>query len=79
VNERFKMEDKEHKELEKKIEKTNERISVCVGTGIAAMGAVMAGASALLFIAMCGIGGGAGIVVHSTRKWLKNRKRRKQI
>ena len=73
------MEDEEHKEMEKKIEKTNERISTCAGIGIALLGAAMAGASWPLFIAAGAIGGAGGVMVHSTRKWLKNRKRRKQI
>ena len=73
------MEGEEHKEIEKKIEKTNERISTCAGIGIAALAAAMAGAPWFLFIAACAAGGVGGTAVHEAKKWMKNRKRRKQI
>lgn len=65
--------EKKIRELEERVEKTDERISVYVGAGIAAIAGVMAGVSAPLFVVAGAIGGVAGLGVHHARKWLKKK------
>jgi len=61
-------------ELEEKIEKTNERISVSTGAGIVLVAAMVAGSPLLLVVLATAAGAVAGLGVHHTRKWLKNRR-----
>ena len=67
------------REVEEKVEKTNERISVLVGAGIVLVPAMVVGLGWLPAIVLAGAGGGLGSAAHHLRKWwVKRRKRAKR-
>ena len=72
------MNDKQEKkirELEEKVERTNERISTVVGGVIGGGAAIMAGVAWPLFLVAVPTGAVGGLAWHHLRKWVKNRKR----
>ncbi len=63
------------RDLEEKVEKTNERISVLVGAGIVLVPAMVVGLAWPLFLVAVPTGAVGGLAWHHLRKWVKNRKR----
>lgn len=64
-------------ELEKKIEKTNERISIIAGTVLIGGPALIVGSSLPVTMVAFAVGGIIGSASHHTRKWMKNRSKKK--